>query len=70
MAVLGYLAKLKRGLGLAFGAQFLHDFSIKMFLIWYSYNEQSFNIPPYFFIKIPNKMLLSSYLDSSWRQKL
>ena len=31
MAVLGYLAKLKRGLELAFGADFLHDFSIKMF---------------------------------------
>ena len=30
MTVLGYLAKLKRGLGLAFGAHFLHDFSIKM----------------------------------------
>ena len=29
MAVLGHLAKLKRGLGLAFGAHFLHDFSIK-----------------------------------------
>ena len=26
MAVLIYLAKLKRGLGLAFGAHFLHDF--------------------------------------------
>ena len=33
MAVLGYLPKLKRGLALAFGARFLHDFSIKMFLI-------------------------------------
>ena len=33
MAVLGYLAKLKRDLGLAFGAHFQHDFSIKMFLI-------------------------------------
>ena len=33
MAVLGYLAKLKRDLGLAFGARFLHDFSVKMFLI-------------------------------------
>ena len=33
MAVLGYLAKLKRGLGLAFGAHFLHDFSIKIFCI-------------------------------------
>ena len=26
MAVLGYLAKLKRGLGLAFGSHFLHNF--------------------------------------------
>ena len=35
MAVLGYLQKLKRDLGLAFSAHFLHDFydfSIKMFL--------------------------------------
>ena len=32
LAVLGYLPKLKGGLGLAFGAHFLHDFSIKMFL--------------------------------------
>ena len=31
MAVLGYLAKLKRGLGLPFGEHFLHDFSIKVF---------------------------------------
>ena len=29
MAVLGYLAKLKRGLGLAFEEHFLQDFSIK-----------------------------------------
>ena len=36
MAVLDYLAKLKRGLGLAFGAHFLHDFFIKMFLIYIS----------------------------------
>ena len=28
MAVLGYLPKLKGGLGLAFGAHVLHDFSI------------------------------------------
>ena len=32
MAVLGYLPKLKGDLGLAFGAHFLHDFSIKIFL--------------------------------------
>ena len=29
MAVLGYLAKLERGLGLSFQAHFLHDFSEK-----------------------------------------
>ena len=33
IAVLDYLPKLSRGLGLAFGAHFLHDFCIKMFLI-------------------------------------
>ena len=33
MDVLGYLPKLKRGLGLAFGAHFPHDFSLKMFLV-------------------------------------
>ena len=33
MFVFGYLAKSKRGLGLAFGAHVLHDFFIKMFLI-------------------------------------
>ena len=32
MAILGYLVKLKRGLGLAFGAHFLHGFPVKMFL--------------------------------------
>ena len=41
MAVLGYLAKLKRGLGLAFGAYFLHDFSIKIFLISLSMDKVS-----------------------------
>ena len=34
MVVLGYFPKLKRNLGLAFGAHFLHDFPIKMFLIF------------------------------------
>ena len=33
MTVLGYLSKLKRGLGQAFAAHFQHDISIKMFLI-------------------------------------
>ena len=52
MAALGYLVKLKRALGLAFDVQFLHDFSIKMFLVLYSINGQSFNVTPYFFLKI------------------
>ena len=56
MAVLGYLAKLKRDLGLTFGAYFQHDFSIKMFLIEYDINGQSFNVTPYFFVKISNKI--------------
>ena len=33
MAVLGYLAELKRDLGQAFSAHFLHDFVMKMFLL-------------------------------------
>ena len=32
MAILGYLPKLERGLGLAFGAHFRHDFCLHMFL--------------------------------------
>ena len=56
MTVLGYLAKLKRDLGLAFGAHFQHDFSREMFFIEYSINGQSLNVTPYFFAKISNKM--------------
>ena len=33
MAVLGYLPKLKGGLGCFCDAYFLHDFPVKMFLI-------------------------------------
>ena len=33
MAVSGHLSKLKRSLGQAFDAHFLHDFSTKIFLI-------------------------------------
>ena len=33
MTVLGYLPKLKWGLRLAFGADFLHDLSIKILFI-------------------------------------
>ena len=56
MAVLDYLAKLKRDLGPAFGTHFQHDFSVQMFLVEYSINGQSFNIKSYFFLKISSKM--------------
>ena len=40
MAVLYYLPKLKTGLGLAFGADFLHDFSISVYyLIHYHWTK-------------------------------
>ena len=60
----GYFWLLKMGLGLAFVAHFLYDFSIKIIFI-YSINGQSFNVIPLFLPKISNKMCyLSSYLDS------
>ena len=60
MAVLGYLSKLKRGLGLAFGAHFLHNFSIKniFYLILYQWTKfQCENL--FYFLRY-----LSSHLDS------
>ena len=61
MAVLGYLPKLKKGMVLPFGAHFLHDFYIKMFLIQYCINGQSFNVIPFFPSQdIKQKLLLSS----------
>ena len=47
MAVLGYLPKLEMGLGLAFGANLMHDFSMNMFLIYYSIYVQIFNTIPF-----------------------
>ena len=61
MAVLGYLAKLKRDLGLAFGVQFLHDFSIKMFLFLYQWTK--FPCHNLLFLKIANKNIDSSYIN-------
>ena len=40
MAVLGYIAKLKRGVGIDFGAYFLHDCLMNMFLILHSINRK------------------------------
>ena len=60
MAVLGYLQKIKMGLGLAFGAHFLDDFAIKMFFISYSINRQNFNARPFFLPKKSNTMCTES----------
>ena len=65
MAVSGYLAKLKRGLGPAFGAQFLHDFFHKnaLYLIIYQWTKfQSYTL--LFSQDIKQNVLLSSYSDS------
>ena len=61
MSVLGYLAKLKRDLGLTFGAHFLHDFSIKMFRILIL-NGQSCQSQTLFLSQHIKQNVLLSYL--------
>ena len=61
MAVLGYLAKLKKGLRIAFGPYFLHDFSIKLILYqWTKFQYHTFFLSQ----DIKQNVLLSSYLDN------
>ena len=64
MAVLSYLPKLKRGLGLAFGAYFLPNFHKDVpYLILYLWtNFQCHNFIPSQDIK--QNVLLSFYLDN------
>ena len=65
MAVLGYLQKLKRGLGLAFGADFLHDFPPKNISYLIIYQRTKFQCHTFFPSQdIGQNVLLSSYLDS------
>ena len=65
MAVLGYLAKLKRDTGLAFRAHFLHDFFHKNvpYLILYQWTKFQCHT---LFLSQDSKqnVLSSSYLDS------
>ena len=66
MAVLGYLPKLKRSLGLASDAHFLHDFPKKnvscvIFCQWIKFQYHTFFSSP----DIKQNVLLSSYLYSS-----
>ena len=58
MAVLGYLPKLKTDLGLAFGAYFLHDFSVRFQLT-------KFQFYTFFSSQVTNQnVLLSSYVGN------
>ena len=64
MALLSYLPKVKRGLGLALCAHFLYDFSkkISFFLIlyqWAKFQCHTFSLSQ----DIKQNVLLSSYLD-------
>ena len=63
MAVLGCLAKSKRDLKLAFGAHFLHDFSIKCSLFNYLPMEKVL-MSHHISQDIKQNVLLSSPLDS------
>ena len=65
MAVLGYLAKLKRDSGLAFGAHFLHDFPIKCFVFNTLSMDKVSMSHLIFFSRIKHNVILSSYLDGS-----
>ena len=71
MAVLGYSAKLKRGLGLAFEANFLHEFFHESFIYLILYQWTKFQCHSLFLSQdIKQKALLSSYLYSWWHHKL
>ena len=60
MAVLDYLSKLKRGLGLAFGAYFLHkNVSYLILYLWTKFQCHTFFLSE----DIKQNVLLSSYLD-------
>ena len=64
MSVLSYLAKLKRGLGLTFGAYFLHDFFHKNVPYLILYQWPKFQCDTLFLSQdIKKNMSLSSYLD-------
>ena len=63
MSVLGYFAKLKRGLRLTFGAHFLHDFFDKNILYLIIYRWTKFQCHNLFLSEnIKQNVFLSSYL--------
>ena len=68
--VLCYLPKSKRSMTLAFCAEFLYMFSIKMFLTKYHISWPSSRIRPNFQIKITNSVFSKCFLVNWWRDKL
>ena len=64
MAVLGYLAKLKRGHGLVFSAHFLHDFFQKDVPCLILYQWAKFQYHIFFPSQDIKQNVLLSYLDS------
>ena len=61
MSVLGYMTKLKRGLGVTFGVHFLHEFFHKNLKL---YQWPKFQCHTLFLSQDSKQnMLLSSYLD-------
>ena len=63
MDVLGYLPKLNRGLGLAFGKHFLHDFSIKI-LLFNTLSTEKVSITCLFSFPIYQTKCVSKFLFS------
>ena len=58
MSVLGYLVKLKRGMGLTFGAHFLHDFYIN-YIIKLLFRQMMTSKTLRFFLNQPLNELLT-----------
>ena len=67
MSVLGYLTKLKRGIGLTLGVHFLHDFFHQNILYLILYQWTKFQCHTLFLSQdIKQNVLLSPYLNKWW----
>ena len=66
----GLFIKMNRGSGTTFWCTFSAYFFLKNFLILSSINWPSFNIRPFFLLKISNNEFLNSCLANRWRHKL
>ena len=75
MAILGYLAKLKRVLVVAFGAHFLHDFSVSMDKVSMSHlfsfsRNQTKCVIKFLFRQLMMSQTLRFFLDQPLKQWL